>query len=351
MKIAITADVHLHSKEVYSERYNALVNILDQMITDKIKILVIAGDLFDKESQNYSEFDELCKLEKYSEIKFYIIPGNHDSGIESKYFTSNNVQIFNKPKILQLGEPPLNFFFLPYVLDKSMGEIIAEYKNNLPEQWVLISHGDYLSGIRTPNPYEPGIYMPLSRTDIELFNPIKVILGHIHKKMEIGGVYYVGSPCGLNINETGKKSFSIVDTNNLDITTKTVDTDCIYFNETLIALLTINEFDYIKNKISDMIEKWEISESDIPKVRIRLKVKGYTADKGQLLSVIKDSFTNLAFYKDEEPDLTNVLIFNDPERIQIVEKVKEEIEKLEFDNEIIKKEDILEQGLHIILKE
>jgi len=351
MKIAITADVHLHSKEAYSERYNALVNILDQMITDKIKILVIAGDLFDKESQNYSEFDELCKLEKYSEIKFYIIPGNHDSGIESKYFTSNNVQIFNKPKILQLGEPPLNFFFLPYVLDKSMGEIIAEYKNNLPEQWVLISHGDYLSGIRTPNPYEPGIYMPLSRTDIELFNPIKVILGHIHKKMVIGRVYYTGSPCGLNINEIGKRSFLIVDTNNLDIATKIVDTDYIFFNETLIALPTIKEFDYIKNKISDMIKKWEISESDIPNVKIRLKVKGYTSNKKQLLSVIKDSFTNFAFYEGEEPDLTEVSIFNEPERIQIVEQVKEKIEKLKLDDEIIKKEDILEQVLHIILKE
>lgn len=351
MKIAITADVHLHSKEVYSERYNAILNILYQMITENIKILVIAGDLFDAESQNYSEFDELCKLKKYSDIEFYIIPGNHDLGIKSKYFTANNVQVFNKPEILQLGEPPFDFFFLPYVLDKSMGEIIAEYENDLRDQWVLISHGDYLSGIRIPNPYEPGIYMPLSRTDIELFNPIKVILGHIHKKMEIGRVYYVGSPCGLNINETGKRSFLILDTNNLKIVAKTIDTDYIFFNETLIALPTTNEFDYIKDKISDMIKKWEINESDIPKVRIRLKVKGYTSDKKQLLSVIKDSFTNFAFYKDEEPDLTEVSIFDDPERIQIVEKVKDEIEKLELDDEITKKEDILEQGLHIILKE
>ncbi|GAG62924.1 unnamed protein product, partial [marine sediment metagenome] len=326
MKIAITADVHLHSKEVYSERYNALVNILDQMITENIKILVIAGDLFDKESQNYSEFDELCKLAKYNEIKIYIIPGNHDPGINSKSFVANNVQIFTKPAILQLGEPALDFFFLPYMLDKSMGEIITKYKNDLSEQWVLIGHGDYLSGILAPNPYEPGIYMPLSRADVELFNPIKVILGHIHKKMDTGRIYYVGSPCGLNINETGKRSFLIVDTNNLDISTKTVDTDHIFFNETLIALPTIKESDYIKNKISDMIKKWEISKIDIPKVRIRLKVKGYTSDKGKLLSIIKDSFTNFAFYEGEEPDLTEVSIFKDPERIQIVEKLKEEIE-------------------------
>lgn len=351
MKIAITSDVHLRSKKEYSERYNALIDIFDQVLTDKIEILIIAGDLFNAESQNYSEFDELCKQVKYSEIKFYIIPGNHDSGINSKYFTAKNIEVFNEPKMLPLGEPPVNFFFLPYLFGKSMGEIIAKYNNTLPERWILIGHGDYLSGIQTPNPYEPGIYMPLSRADIEYYKPTKVILGHIHKKMNLGRVYYAGSPCGLNINETGKRSFATIDTNNLDIAAKTVTTDYIFFNETVIALPTTNEFDYIKNTISDMVKNWGISETDIPKVRIRLKLKGYTSDKRQLQRVIKESFSNFVFYNGEKLDLTEVSIFNDPERIRIVEKVKEEIEKLEWNNKITKKGDILEQALHIILKE
>jgi len=35
----------------------------------------------------------------------------------------------------------------------------------------------------------------------------------------------------------------------------------------------------------------------------------------------------------------------------IVEKLRNEIEKLKWDNEITSKEDILEKALHIILKE
>ena len=66
--------------------------------------------------------------------------------------------------------------------------------------------------------------------------------------MELGKTFYVGSPCGLDINETGKRSFLILDTNNLNIIPKTVDTDYIFFNETLIALPTENEFDFIKIK-------------------------------------------------------------------------------------------------------
>lgn len=351
MKIAVTADVHLESREECSERWNALANIIVQMLAEGINMLIIAGDLFDMESQNYSEFDEFCK--QNNQIKFYIISGNHDSGISPKHFTAGNIKIFNEPKILPLGEPPLSFFFLPYIPDKSMGEIIAKYKDTLSERWVLIGHGDYLEGSRLPNPYEPGIYMPLSRTDIEYYKPAKVVLGHIHKRMELGKVFYAGTPCGLDINETGKRSFLIIDTNNLNITPKTVDTDYIFFNETLIALPTENEFDFIKNKIFDVVNRWNLNENEISKARIRLKVKGYTSDKRQLETVIKDTLRKIAFYNDEEPDLTEVAVFNDPERISIVEKVKEEVEKLEWNSrgDQTKKDDILEQALKIVLRE
>lgn len=353
MKIAVTADVHLKSKGKYPERWNALANILDQMLSEDIKILIIAGDLFNEESRNYSEFDEFCKQVKYTsnQIKFYIIPGNHDPSIKPQYFTSDNIKVFNKPKIIQLGEPAINFFFIPYLPGKSIGEVIAECKDNLSNLWVLIGHGDYTAGLREPNPYEPGIYMPLTRNDVEYYNPAKVILGHIHKKINLGKIHYPGSPCGLDINETGKRSFLIINTDTLEITEKTVDTDYIFFNETLVALPTADEFDYMKKKILGMTEKWNVSENEIPKVRIRLKLKGYTSNRSRLLAVIKEALQNFTFYNNEEPDLTEVSIFDDPERIGIVEKVREEIEKLKWDDGITLKEDILEQALHIILKE
>jgi DNA repair exonuclease SbcCD nuclease subunit len=353
MKIAVTADLHLKLRKECPERWNALANIIDQMSAESIKMLTIAGDLFYMESQNYSEFDEFCK--RNNQIEFCVIPGNHDSGMSSKYFTASNIKVFNEPKILPLGEPPLNFFFLPYIPDKSMGEIIAQSKDALPERWILVGHGDYLGGPQLPNPYEPGIYMPLGRNDIDCYKPAKVILGHIHKKTELGKVFYAGSPCGIDINETGKRSFLIVDTNNINITTKTVDTDYIFFNETLVALPTENEFDFIKNKIVGVINRWNLNKHEISKARTRLKVKGYTSDKRQLETVIKDTLRGIgiAFYNDEEPDLTEVAVFNDPERISIVEKVKGEIESLEWSSgdDRTKKDDILEQALKIVLKE
>jgi len=157
----------------------------------------------------------------------------------------------------------------------------------------------------------------------------------------------------MDINETGKKSFLILDSNNLDITAKTIDTDYIFFNETLIVLPTSNEFEDIKNKVKDLIKTWELGKNEIPKARIRIKVKGYTSDRKKLDSVLKEVLSMFTFYNNEEPDTTDVLLFNDPERISIVERVKERIGALEenLGYSQARKDNILEQALHIMLKE
>ncbi len=351
MKIAVTADTHLKTKEESPERWNALSDILDKMLSEDITNLIIAGDLFNEESRNYSEFDQFCKNTEYirNRIKFFIIPGNHDPSISQKDFTSDNIKVFDKTGIIGFGTPPVYFLFVPYQSAKSMGEEVAENINDLKEPWLLIGHGDYTAGIRNPNPYEPGIYMPLTRNDIEYYKPAKVILGHIHRKLNMGKVHYPGSPCGLDINETGKRSFLTIDTGNFDIIQKNINTDIIFFNETLLSLPTANEFSYMEGKIREMINKWNIDKNDIPKIRLRLKIRGFISDKNKLFKIIKKTLKDFTFYNNEEPDLTEVSVFDDPERTAVVEKMRDEIEKLKWDDEITSKEDIMEKVLQIVL--
>ena len=61
MKIAITADNHLRTREEHPERWLAFENILSQLDAAEIRHLVISGDLYDKEYDNYSEFDQINK--------------------------------------------------------------------------------------------------------------------------------------------------------------------------------------------------------------------------------------------------------------------------------------------------
>jgi len=354
MKIAITADVHLRARKNYPERYKALENILDQMLKDKIDTLIISGDLFDAESQNYAEFDEICNEEKYKSIKFYIIPGNHDSQLSAAHITANNVEVISEPKIIPFDKPDCKFFFLPFLKEKTtMGEELAKQTDLDHDRWVLIAHGDYMTGIREPNPHEPGIYMPLTRKDIENYKPAKVILGHIHKQMDQPIVHYVGSPCSLDINETGRRRFLILDTNNLSITPKIVDTDFLYFNESIVVLPIEDEVGYIKTRIDEMVKRWKIDDSQTTKVRIRVKFRGYSSNPRLFKQTIEKSLAKYTFYENEGPDISEVSSFDDPERIEIVNQVNEKINGMDWESGEDKpaKDDILIEALHTILKE
>lgn len=101
MKIAITADIHLAAKGKYLERYSALESILDQVESENMDTLIIAGDLFDKDFYNYSEFEKICK--KHSQVEIHIIPGNHDAGISEKCIVGPNIHIYTTPTAVSLG--------------------------------------------------------------------------------------------------------------------------------------------------------------------------------------------------------------------------------------------------------
>jgi DNA repair exonuclease SbcCD nuclease subunit len=162
MKIAITADVHLSTYKETPERYHALEDIIRQAISEKVDALLICGDLFNENFNNYSDFEDLAK--KYPKCNIWILPGNHDANISSRSIAGKNIRLFEAAEIL---DDTFQLLFLPYVREKTMGEAIAEKVEALtPGNWVLFGHGDYLEGVRTPNPFETGTYMPLTRTDV-----------------------------------------------------------------------------------------------------------------------------------------------------------------------------------------
>lgn len=351
MKIAFTADVHLKTEDSSPERFNALCDVLDQAVKEKISSVIIAGDLFDVESRNYAVFDNLCRDKKYLSLDFHIIPGNHDQAISGKYFTSSNIRVYSEPELVFFEEGGPAFFFIPYNADSSMGEILAKYRSSLSGRWILVGHGDYLSGTKNPNSYESGMYMPLGRSDIEYYNPARVLLGHIHKKMQSGKVCYPGSPCSMDINETGKRSFGVLDTNDLSFTEKTVNTDYMYFVESLLAVPAADEFEYIRQKITSMIVNWDLKTEEVPKARIRLKVSGYCSDVKLLQSAISQSLTDYKFYNDEGPDLGGVSVFDEAERVSIVDRIRKRVdsEALKAGLSKEKKDMILERAIGFVI--
>lgn len=353
MKIAITGDVHLTRKSEHPERYNAIENIMDQLIANNIDNLIIAGDLFDADTNNYSEFESFCSAEKFKDLKIIIIPGNHDHRLEQKYFTYSNITILDKPEIIKFGSSNLQVMFLPYQLNETMGEGIARNISKIEdENWILISHGDYMDGVRVPNPYEPGIYMPLTRKDVEQFKPSKVILGHIHKSMDSPVVYYTGSPCPLHIKETGYRSYLLLDTEELSVERHEIKSNIIYFDDVCIVIPRDDEEKYIEELVESIIENWDLNPDDINRVVMRLKVRGYINNKLELKAVLDRKLSAIKYYNDEEIDLSEVSVPTDLERIDIVNKVMDHIDSLEWEDSQLdpSKEDIKISALKTIFE-
>jgi exonuclease SbcD len=327
MKIAITADLHLAAKGDYPERYNALDNIMGQLKAENIETLIIAGDLFDKDFQNYSDFEQICR--KYPQIQLHIIPGNHDKGISPKNITGQSVHIYTDPTTIDFHSR--TFLFIPYEEKAKMSDKIAGMEDTIKgKDWVLIGHGDYYGGVKELNQLEPGTYMPLSKRNVETYRPIAVFLGHIHLSGNQDAVYYAGSPCGLDISETGKRTFLVYDTDVGNIMRRTVETDVIYFMESFVIVPSENEVLNLGQAIFKKIAAWDMDPDDRLKIVVRVQAIGYTTDKSAVLSTLSEGFTGFKYFKNEGPLIDRLSVSEDRQLATVAERTIKLIDGLDW---------------------
>jgi len=267
----------------------ALEDILKQVHEDeKIEHLIIAGDLFDKDGETdaYESFRTACR--KYPAVQIYVIPGNHDPVASLSDQNEPNLKKVIEPEVITLGG--VDFLFLPYFKDKSMGELLLREMHQIGENpWILIGHGDYISGNHEPNPLEGGrIYMPLKRGDLEATNPKRVFLGHIHKPTPLddpidGKVIYPGSPQGLHISETGPRRFLVYDTDTDVVDYCCVNVPKIFFDEEFFIIPSEDEESILLQELQDRLDAPVLSKDELKQKGVfRFTIRGFTRNKDTL---------------------------------------------------------------------
>jgi exonuclease SbcD len=328
MKLAVSADLHLLSEKETPDRYNALQNVLDLCVEQEVTYVFLAGDVFDKELQDFSDFEKLCGRKKYSGLSIYLTRGNHDVGIKDDYFTLGNLKVIERPMWLEIDNG-YQLLIIPYEKERVMGEVIEKNRpKEEVEKWILVGHGDWVGGFRVKNSMEPGVYMPLTGKDILKYRPSYVFLGHIHEHMISDRVCYPGSPCSLDISETGKRHFLIFNTDDGKVTERKIDTDRIYFDETILILPGENEGEQFSTQFKKLVERWELDKSELKKVVLRLSLKGYTKDRRVLEKAVADVAEIIQMY--EKPNLDNLYISEDLEREFLIRQFKNELASLSF---------------------
>jgi len=264
MTVAITADLHLTSREEHPARFDALEDILEQMLSASITTLVVAGDLFDQDRRDVHELEALLRRPEYRELHIVILPGNHDAALNQSSFSAANVLVMESPRLVYLEEGGLPFFFLPYKSGESAGARLVPFRDQLPpDGWFLVSHGDFTSGPTAPNPHEPGVYMPLTRADVSAFQPVRAFLGHTHVPFQSERVISPGSPAAVDASETGLRGFWVVDPQHDSIEHRTVNRGPIYMKENFLIVPSPDETTVLKEEITRRVQGWGFTPSSV----------------------------------------------------------------------------------------
>ena len=231
MRIIHCADVHLGSsltthfdsetaKQRQAELFATFTNMLDYAEKNDVSAIIIAGDLFDKDTGIKKIKANVMKaIASHKSIDVYYLKGNHDNNSEVED-NPDNLHVFsNEWKTYNIGKD--NKITISGIeLNKSNKDIAYSTLYLALDKYNIVTmHGQQ-------SKYD-------SKSDAEIIN-LKALqnrnidymaLGHIHsymeKQLDNRGVYcYSGCLEGRGMDEPGKHGFVLLDINEDNLTSK-----------------------------------------------------------------------------------------------------------------------------------
>jgi len=293
MKYAITADLNLTADN--EDRLRYFGNLLAAVESQGIRDLIIAGDFFDQGYSGYKAVDAV--LAQHPAITVTAIPGNHDPDILPGQFTAKNIRVIRQPEYVAGGTGETGLLFVPYREGSTLGEVLTETKIDAKKSgpWVLVSHGDYGTSARDINGNESG-YFPLTRRDLAVHTPLRVILGHIHKPSALDQtVLTPGSPWPIDPSETGARRFLVLDTRDGSVTAATIGFVPCWLDWTVFVLPDGNEPERIKQGLAKHYLDWEqklASGEQTGPINVRVSLRGCTARRSEADGIVKKWFAD-----------------------------------------------------------
>lgn len=275
MKFLHTADIHLKKGE--EKRLEVFAWLLKKAGELKVDYFIVAGDLFESDSDATLLRQEVRRMCDSSKFKFLIIPGNHDTrSFGPEYEYGNNVmQLTDRPfQLLQSGD--LRICGVPYG-DNKFSDSAKDMPHDID---VLIAHGTIYdqSFIFSLLEDQETKYMPIFPVDLE--NVARyVAMGHLHTRcieLQYDGtrVVYPGSPVAIDSKCVGARHFNL-----LDIDENRMEMEK-YEVEIAEYWLTKEFFVYpeVEKTILESIEDY-LRNLDDPRVMPSITVTGYIGEK------------------------------------------------------------------------
>jgi len=153
-RILHTSDLHLDG--VGDEACDSLVAVVDLAISQRVDMVIIAGDLFDHNRIEGTLVDFVVEQLRRLPVPVVILPGNHDCLIpgsvyeKSGFQDDNNIHLFKSPQGEVLELPELGVSLWGKCIDTYDIDVLPLEGMPQPEQdghWhVAVGHGYYVDG-------------------------------------------------------------------------------------------------------------------------------------------------------------------------------------------------------------
>ena len=290
MRIIHCSDLHLDSKmesnlnkEKAKQRKNEILYSFQNMVSfaneNDVKIIIIAGDLFDKNKISVKAKNivkDTILANPY--IDFLYLKGNHDEGGFITDEIPENLKTFSKEKWISYRYDNIVISGIEFG-EKSSYEIYSSLMLNKNDINIVTLHGQESNYEDKKDKTEIINLRELKNKNIDY-----LALGHIHKykmeKLDNRGVYcYSGCLEGRGFDECGDKGFVLLDINNNKIHTEFIKN-------------SIRNLEEIRIDISDTMTTTEVEN------RINEKIKGISNEN--LIKIILTGRVDINSEKDIE---------------------------------------------------
>ena len=298
MKIIHTGDLHLKkfykgrlplevSNKLLEDSWRALFEVFEFSNEVQADIILIAGDLFEKEFFDLRDLNRFLDLVKIVNAKVFIAFGNHDYLSEDNLFLKVSL-----PENLYIFKNELNYFELSELNTRIYGISYDSYNFKKDFSQVkldknFINIGLFHSDLRDER------YLPLDENFMSEFNYLA--LGHIHKRGKVlDNAYYSGSLIPLSFKDEGKRGIIFLDDEKKILEYK--DFSRREFVNLDVKISEDMTFSEILKNLQDKIEEDNL---------YRITLKGKSPHKREIESFLRENLS--AFYFEINNEVTQAL--------------------------------------------
>jgi len=237
----------------------ALVRLVDLAIDEQVAFVLIAGDLYDRDWQDFHTGlfvrEQMVRLGRHG-IKVFIVQGNHDAqGVISRQVPwPDNVKVFSskKAETVMLNDVQVAIHGHSFPDREVPEDLVPGYPDPVPGCFNIGVLHTSLTGAEGHDTYAPTTLSTLRAKGYDYW-----ALGHVHARQvlsELPRVVYPGNLQGRHARETGPKGCELVSVQGGLVEASFVPLDVVRWHQLDVDLSSALHLDHVPKLVSAALQ-------------------------------------------------------------------------------------------------